>query len=402
MNPAILNYLQAQNSQSQGAPDNQMQGVGQSAPSQGNYNPFDTGISKAIESARASLGMTQKQQDKALRSSMLAFANNMSGQPREKGFFNNFASVGRAMSPALTTYDQEETAALNENNTLANQILKYQAQEEDRRALEEQRAWQRQHSEAQLGESRRYHDLMAQKNNPAMNVNIGGLGENFIPIASKTERSLYTKDKKALGTALHDLEEVEEKYKAFRKKYKDNVVDSMSPYGKIANPVKDLFGKIADAKTLRKETADRKDLSGQLSAFQIKAENSLRGGGTLGPKLVQLFNEMSIYPKLEDDTPEDFEKKIARLKKELTTNYNAANSSLQYNVHIDPYQLSSLEQGTQGQVEGIVPDSTLDTDEPVSNDPEDYVFMRDLNGKEWEVPINQVSRYENNGFERVE
>ncbi|MEN9406561.1 MAG: hypothetical protein RLZ12_845 [Bacillota bacterium] len=111
---------------------------------------------------------------------------------------------------------------------------------------------------------------------------------------------------------------------------------------------------------------------------------------------------MSIYPKLEDDTPEDFEKKIARLKKELTTNYNAANSSLKYNAHIDPYQLSSLEQGAQGQVEGIVPDSTLDTDEPVSNDPEDYVFMRDLNGKEWEVPINQVSRYENNGFERVE
>jgi len=160
MNPAILNYLQAQNSQSQGIPDNQMQGVGQSAPSQGNYNPFDNGISKAIESARASLGMTQKQQDKALRSSMLAFANNMSQQPRERGFFNNFASIGRAMSPALTTYDQEETAALNENNALANQILKYQSQEQERQALAEQRAWQRKHAEAQLGESKRYHNLM--------------------------------------------------------------------------------------------------------------------------------------------------------------------------------------------------------------------------------------------------
>lgn len=161
MDPAILNYLQAQNSQSQGTPDNQMQGMGQSASApQGNYNPFDTGISRAIESARASLGMTQKQQDKALRSSMLAFANNMSQQPKERGFFNNFASVGRALSPALSTYDQEETAALNENNALANQILQYQAQEQQRRALEEQRAWQRQHSEAQLGELKRYHDLM--------------------------------------------------------------------------------------------------------------------------------------------------------------------------------------------------------------------------------------------------
>lgn len=398
MNPSLLNYLQAQNSQSQGTPDNQMQGMGGAA-----YNPFDTGISKAIESARASLGMTQKQQDKALRSSMLTFANNMSEQPREKGFFNNFASIGKALSPALSTYDQEETAALNENNTLANQILKHQVQEQERRALEEQRAWQRQHSEAQLGELKRYHNLMAQKNNPAMNVNISGLGENFVPIASKTERSLYTKDKKALGTALHDLEEVEKKYKVFREKYKDNVVDPMSPYGKIANPVKDLFGKIADAKKLRKETAERKDLSGQLSAFQIKAENSLRGGGTLGPKLVQLFNEMSIYPKLEDDTPEDFEKKIARLKKELTTNYNAANSSLKYNAHIDPYQLSSLEQGAQGQGEGIVPDSTLDTDEPVSNDPEDYVFMRDpITGKTGNVHKDWVQdAIDNDGLELV-
>lgn len=161
MNPALLNYLQAQNSQSQGAPDNQMQGMGQAASAlQGNYNPFDTGISKAIESARASLGMTQKQQDKALRSSMLAFADNMSQQPKERGFFNNFASVGRAMSPALSTYDQEESAALNENNELANQILQYQAQEQERRALEEERAWQRQHSEAQLEEQRRSHNLL--------------------------------------------------------------------------------------------------------------------------------------------------------------------------------------------------------------------------------------------------
>ncbi len=397
MNPSLLNYLQAQNSQSQGTPDNQIQGMGGAA-----YNPFDTGISKAIESARASLGMTQKQQDKALRSSMLAFANNMSQQPKERGFFNNFASVGRAMSPALSTYDQEESAALNENNALANQILQYQAQEQQRRALEEQRAWQRQHSEAQLGESRRYHDLMAQKNNPAMNVNIGGLGENFIPLKTESDRRPFKNDKKAIGTALHDLEEVEKKYKAFRKKYADNVVDPMSPYAPIANPVKDFFGKITDAKKLREETADRKDLNGQLNTFQIKAENSLRGGGILGPGLFKLFNEMSIYPKLGDDTPEDFEKKIARLKKELTTNYNAANLSLQYNAHIDPYQLSNLEQGAQGQGDGIVPDSTLSTDEPHSNDPEDYVAMRDLDGKEWEVPANQVSRYKNNGFERVE
>lgn len=396
MDPALLNYLQAQNSQSQLAPDNQMQGGGQ------NYNPFDTGISKAIESARASLGMTQKQQDKALRSSMLAFANNMSQQPKERGFFNNFASVGRAMAPALTAYDQEETAALNENNALANQILKYQAHEQEKRALEEQRAWQRQLAEAQLGESRRYHDLMTQKNNPAMNVNIGGLGENFIPLKTENDRKPFKNDKAAIGKTLHQLDEIEKKYKAFRKKYEDNVVDTMSPYAKITNPAKDLVGKFLDAKKLREETADRKDLNGQLSEFQLGAENALRGGGVLGPAIIAQFDKMSIYPKLQEDTPEEFEKKIKRIRKDLTENYNAANLSLKYNVHIDPYQLNSFEQALQGQGEGVVPDSTLSTDESHSNDPEDYVLMRDPNGKEWEVPANQVSRYENNDFEKIE
>jgi hypothetical protein len=397
MDPALLNYLQAQN---QSSNNNQMmQGEGQVAPSQGNYNPFDTGISKAIESARASLGMTQKQQDKALRSSMLAFANNMSGQPRERGFFNNFASVGKALSPAISTYDQEETAALNENNALANQILQYKAAEEQKRALEEQRAWQRQHAEAQLGESRRYHDLMAQKNNPAMNVNIGGLGENFIPIGSKSERTPYTKDKKAIGSTLQELAELEKNYNKFRKDYKENTIDPMSPWAKIANPAKDFFGKFANAKTLRQETADRKTLASRLNKFVVSSERALKGGGVMGPKLIELFKEQGIYPDLERDTPEDFASKLQMLREELDNAYEASNLSLEYNVHIDPYQLKDFKQNTQGQEENIVPDSTLDTESPNT---EDYVAMRAPDGQEWEVPANQVSLYEKNDFERVE
>ena len=89
-------------------------------------------IQKAIESARESLGMTQKQQDNALRNSMLAFANNMSQQPKERGFFNNFASIGKALNPALVQYGTDENAAIDQNNKLANQILHYQAEEQAR------------------------------------------------------------------------------------------------------------------------------------------------------------------------------------------------------------------------------------------------------------------------------
>lgn len=161
IDPVRMSYLQSTQSNQQ----QPMQEGGFNAPSLVNNggapkNPFDVGISRAIESARESLGMTQKQQDKALRSSMLSFANNISQQPKQRGFFNNFASIGRALAPAIATHDQEEEAALGQNNDLANQILKYQGQEQDRQAEQEHRDWQRQYAEAQLGESRRNHDLM--------------------------------------------------------------------------------------------------------------------------------------------------------------------------------------------------------------------------------------------------
>jgi hypothetical protein len=390
MDPALLNYLQAQN---QSSGNNQMmQGEGQLAPSQGNYNPFDTGISKAIESARASLGMTQKQQDKALRSSMLAFANNMSGQPRERGFFNNFASVGRAMAPAISTYDQEEASALNENNALANQILQYKAAEEQKRALEEQRAWQRQHAEAQLGESRRYHDLMAQKNNPAMNVNIGGLGENFVPIASKSERTGYVKDKKASGEILQELSSIKKDYDQFREIAKNDFIDPMNPYGlgAVANSTKDLFGYFTGKESLRDETSKRKALEAKLGKFAVELERKIKGG-VLSEGMVKRFENKGLLPALSDP-PDVFEEKLNNLTQEMNERYKASDASLRYGVHISPYDLQQLEQGAQGQREGIVPDSNFN---------EKGVLMQDVSGEKYMIPANEVNDAINEGLEIV-
>ena len=162
MNPAILNYLQQQN---QIQDSNQMPATGQSMQGampqqQAPYNPFDIGINRAIDSARQSLGMTDKQQDKALRRSLLTFADNMSQQPKQRGFLNNFGSVSRALSPAIGAYDTAEEEALKGNNELANQILAYKAAEEAKQAQAEDRAWRRQHAESQLEETKRSHNLM--------------------------------------------------------------------------------------------------------------------------------------------------------------------------------------------------------------------------------------------------
>jgi len=199
MNPSVLNFLQAQQEQAQQEQDpymgqemimpepkmrfsqeqpqmSQMQApqMQQAPQEQAPYNPFDSGIQKAISSARESLGMTEQQKDRALRSSILAFGDNIGQQPRQKGFWNNFGSAARALSPAITSYDKSEEDALAQNNTLANQILAYQAAEEKKQSQiedtnwkrgfdEEQFATKKQQATDQLAEQARYHDLMKPK-----------------------------------------------------------------------------------------------------------------------------------------------------------------------------------------------------------------------------------------------
>lgn len=148
MNPALQNYLQ--NTQNQQATSQQSQP----------YNPFDSGIQKAIASARQSLGMTKDQEENAFNRGLLAFGDAIAGSPREKGFLNNLTSAGRALSPGIRAYDEAEAGSLAENQALANEILKQDALEKQRQIEAEDRAWRRQLSERQLGEQSRAHDLM--------------------------------------------------------------------------------------------------------------------------------------------------------------------------------------------------------------------------------------------------
>ncbi len=161
MNPAILNYWQSQqqigdqmqllNNNAQSA-DNAQMSVG--------ANPFDAGIQRAISTARDSLGMTEKQQDRALRRSLLNFAANIAQTPKRKGFFNNFGDISRAALPAISEYDNAEAEAEMANNAMAKQIQDYQrglrAEAFEREKFNSQAKFQKD----QLTETKRYHDLM--------------------------------------------------------------------------------------------------------------------------------------------------------------------------------------------------------------------------------------------------
>jgi len=386
MDPAILNYLQSQQPQ---------QGQEMAQPQQGHqapYNPFDVGIQKAIASARESLGMTDKQQNNAIRNSMLTFAKANSELPREKGFFNNFASVGKALNPALVQYGTDENAALDQNYKLGNQILDYQGQERDRQAQEEERAWRRQHAEAQLAETRRSHDMINNRANGNSNtMENSPLGGDFIPIESKSERLMYTKDKKASGDILKELSSIKKDYDEFKELSKDDLINPMSQYGAgtAANATKDFFGYFTGNEGLRKETSKRKALDAKLGKFAVELERKIKGG-VLSEGMVKRFENKGLLPALTD-APDVFEEKLNNLTQEMAERYKASEASLRYGAHISPYDLEKLENKARGQ---------MDETSELSN--QEAVLMQDQSGQQYSIPRDEVEDAVNDGLLLVE
>lgn len=104
--------------------------------SQRPYNPYYDGIRSAIAEARASFSNTNEQNSRALRSSILNFGDAIGGMERERGFKNNLLSAGRALAPALRSYDNQMNIDESQNQALADKMLSYKAAEE---AMEEKK-----------------------------------------------------------------------------------------------------------------------------------------------------------------------------------------------------------------------------------------------------------------------
>jgi len=110
--------------------------------------------------------------------------------------------------------------------------------------------------------------------------------------------------------------------------------------------------------------------------------------------MVKRFENKGLLPALSDP-PDVFEEKLNNLTQEMAERYKASDASLRYGVHISPYDLQQLEQGTQGQGEA--------TGAGDSSNPEDYVLMRDpITGKTGNVHKDWVQdAIDNDGLELV-
>ena len=360
----------------------------QELPAQGGnaYNPFDLGISKAIEQSRQNFGMTRNQQHGAINNAVLNFGNAIAKEPIVSGFKNNLGVFGRAMNPALQGYNQSEDTAIKENNALANQILAHRRAEENARRQDEERDYKRDFAEKQFGALEQYRQAKLMQDQAKLAKEYGynpDLPEGTLPIANGQERALYIKDRKALGTILKEFEELENSYDNFRNDTKENVFDPLSPSGRIANNAKGVLGRFAGIKSLREEEAQRKGLQARLNKFVTTSERALKGGGVLGPTIIKMFKEQGIYPDIDIDSPETIAEKLKSIKDELKHNYKAADMSLQYNAHINPYEVDNYN-NNQNAVEA-----------PTGGE---VVEMVDQSGEVYMIPQSEVEDALNSGL----
>lgn len=336
MNPAILNYLQ--NSQV----SNPISGTQQQE--QAPYNPFDSGIQKAIASARMSLGMTKEQDGNALRNSMLTFADNMSQQPRQKGFLNNFASFGRALSPAIRAHDEAENTALTQNNALANQILAYKAAEEQRAAQEEERNWHRKHAENQLGEQRRYHNMMNQRTPHGISQDKKTAEEQRLESSDSGLSNIFNNAEKILKSDL-------QKQETYRGRF-SNLMSRFTPGGYIPTEKQAEVNALGD----------------------VLRGNLFRRWGYRNQA------EFERVPSISADNPPEVNLQIIETLKELLGKVNTQMENSQI-------------QGLQDLDQTIVPQEEANIQS---------VLMQDEEGNQYMIPANQVNGAINKGLLPIE
>ena len=189
-------------------------------------SPFDSGIMRAVKSAKTSLGMDEEQSDRAMRSGLYGFSDALQQDqaPVGKGFMGKFAAAGRAMTPALKAHDQSEDIARNENMQLSRDAQNFRSLEDAKIAKMEQDAYLREMNDRKMalerekfGEQRDYHNQSLMAKMAAANTKEPA--HHNIIRKTNIENLSKEKDKAISNMALvKTLNELEDAFKEAKKK----------------------------------------------------------------------------------------------------------------------------------------------------------------------------------------
>lgn len=338
-------------------------------------DPFDKGIMRAVSSAKQSLGMDEEQSDRALRNTLLSFSDALyqDQTPMGKGFMGKFATIGRAMNPALKTHDQYEDLAQNENMQLAKEAQNFRAMEEAKMAKMEQDAYMREMNDQKmaleqerLNELRDYHNqsLLAKLAKATQKKE----GE-FKEYQGKTYRALNPADQSKAGdakaianAAAIKNEDVNKNFEDLEKLGEKNWFHPLGQGSSIINPIKDTIGNVFGIEDIQKETALRNLFISELGQLRTIAErlNTGTNGITQG-----MYDRLSPYfadPK--NDSLPTLKMKIDHLSKEIQNMQKAATIKHEQGIY---YDVGDLENASTAVTEENIKNQEIPMIDPQGN-----------------------------------
>jgi hypothetical protein len=290
-------------------------------------NLFDSGITRAIKSARQSLGLDQDQEHKAIRKGLFRFSDALTqqyGDPRftnRKGAVNNLASIAPAMAKGLEGYEDASDNIQHNNREVYEWAKKFRDSEIKRLRDEDKEAFDRYFADKKLGIE------LAKLENKG-----GGFKEfNSQPYRAldKVEQREANDESKNIHQIKHDLNSIEDSYKNLRELTKNNIVNPVGGIAPVVNYFKDPIGRIYGAEPLQKETAARNLLFAKLGKFRAHAERTLKGG-VLGQGMYDRLTP--FFPNEDDDIP-TLEAKLKDLKQEIDSTSHVADIRSKHGIN---------------------------------------------------------------------
>lgn len=309
-------------------------------------SPFDSGIMRAVKSAKTSLGMDEDQSDRATRNSLLSFSDALQQDqaPVGKGFMGKFAAAGRAMSPALKTYDQYEDLAKNENMQLSRDAQNFRSLEEAKIAKMEQDAYLREMNDRKmameqekLNDMRDYHKGMLAKNNPLTNLSTPFVQSGkFTTHNSKHSENRLSTDFEKSSNLNHKINNIKQEYLELKKMMEDAGLPFNDATLQSLNQipiVSSLIGSFRDDDDPYRKIVEKAGLiRSETDLLATEFEQMAKGRGVTD-FFVKYANKRSLFPKLGETS--DFMAKLDNLGNETELAANAADASLRYGINVN-------------------------------------------------------------------
>lgn len=363
-------------------------------------NLFDSGITRAIKSARQSLGLDTDQEHKAIRKGLFRFSDALTqqyGDPRftnRKGAVNNLASIAPAMAKGLEGYEDASDEIKHDMKEVIEWAKKFRDSEIKRLRDQDKEAFDRYFADKKLGielakldEQRDYHKGMLENRG-------GGFKEfNNQPYRAldKVEQREANDESKNIHQIKHDLNSIEDSYKNLRELTKNNIVNPVGGIAPVVNYFKDPIGRIYGAEPLQKETAARNLLFAKLGKFRAHAERTLKGG-VLGQGMYDRLTP--FFPNEDDDIP-TLEAKLKDLKQEIDSTSHVADIRSKHgiNYNFGDYKPEiNQETGSVSNAEDNMPDNT-----------EEWIKIQGPSGEIEEIHFEDAPNFLNKpGYIRVQ